>query len=228
MPDILGAGSFGLVISNDDTYATKLFYDLTSPEEIIKEVNLQNKAYEILQGIVHVPKIYEYQTNITTFNDINYLYGIKMDKVPIIEPYRALMHMPLGYKQHDLDTIWTKDYRSPLSETNPPRGYYASNETLEEEWEEEKIDLTIEKVSYTMGIAIRKLVDNGIVPIDLEWIYGGDGKIYLIDFGLCEFGNIDSIRFIEGKSSRTLGIDYYVPGKEHRGRKEFLLGYYSS
>lgn len=227
MQNILGAGSFGLVISNDNIYATKLFYDLFSEKEIIKEVQLQNKAYDILQGIVHVPKIHEYNTHVTTFNNTKYLCGIKMDKVPIIEPYRALMHMPLGYKQYDLDTIWTKDYRNPVSESNPPRGYYASNETLEEEWEENKTDLSIEKVAYTMGIAIRKLLDNHIIPIDLEWIYS-DGKIYLIDFGLCDFGYVDPNRFINGKSSMSLGTDYYVPGEGHRGRKEFLLGYYGS
>lgn len=227
MQNILGAGSFGLVISNDTIYATKLFYDLFSEKEIIKEVQLQNKAYDILQGIVQVPKIHEYNTHITTFNNTKYLYGIKMDKVPIIEPYRALMHMPLGYKHYDLDTIWTKDYRNPVSESNPPRGYYASNETLEEEWGEIETDLSIEKVAYTMGIAIRKLVDNHIIPIDLEWIYA-DGKIYLIDFGLCDFGYVDPNRFINGKSSMSLGTDYYVPGEGHRGRKEFILGYYSS
>jgi hypothetical protein len=216
MQNILGAGSFGLVISNDNTYATKLFYDLFSEKEIIKEVQLQNKANDILQGIVHVPKIHEYNTHITTFNNTKYLYGIKMDKVPIIEPYRALMHMPLGYKQYDLDTIWPKDYRNPVSESNPPRGYYASNEILEEEWEEEGVDLSIEKVAFTMGKALRKLVDNGIIPIDLEWIYS-DGKIYLIDFGLCDFGYVDPNRFINGKSSMSLGTDYYVPGEGHRG-----------
>ena len=63
--------------------------------------------------------------------------------------------------------------------------------------------------------------------MDLEWIYS-DGKIYLIDFGLCDFGYVDPNRFINGKSSMSLGTDYYVPGEGHRGRKEFILGYESN
>lgn len=225
MDSILGAGSFGLVISKDN-YAIKLFYDLKSEKDIIKEVTIQNKAHNILQGIVNVPKIYEYSSDLIKYNNKEYLYGIKMDKINIIEPYRALMHIPLGYKQYDLDTIWTKDYRNPISIDNPARGYYPSIETLEEEWQEENINLTIEKVAYTMGISLRKLIDNHIIPIDLEWIYGSNGKIYLIDFGLCEIGYIDPISFLKGKSSRSLFVDYYIPGEGHRGREEFLLGYY--
>lgn len=224
---IVGSGNFGLVITNQIS-VLKLFYDIFSCSALFQEAKIQEKAYKLLQGIVYVPKIEEVFSHITSYKNRDFLCGIKMEKVPIIEPYRAVMHMPLGYKQYDIDTIWTKDYRNPISQTNPPRGYYASNETLEEEWEEEGVDLTIEKVAYTMGISLRKLIDNGIIPMDLEWIYGGEGKIYLIDFGLCEFGNVDPIRFLEGKSSRTLGVDYYIPGKGHRGREEFLLGYYGS
>ena len=225
MDSILGAGSFGLVIP-EDNYAIKLFYDLQSEKDIIKEVTIQNKAHNILQGIVNVPKIYEYSSDLIKYNDKEYLYGIKMDKINIIEPYRALMHIPLGYKQYDLDTIWTKDYRNTISIDNPPRGYYPSIETLEDEWNEESIDLTIEKVAYTMGIALRKLIDNEIIPLDLEWIYGSNGKIYLIDFGLCEIGYTDPTSFLEGKSSRSLFVDYYIPKEGYRGREEFLLGYY--
>jgi hypothetical protein len=74
-----------------------------------------------------VPKIYNYSFDLIKYNNKEYLYGIKMDKINIIEPYRALMHMPLGYKQYNLDTIWTKDYRNPISIDNPPRGYYPHN-----------------------------------------------------------------------------------------------------
>jgi hypothetical protein len=221
---IVGSGNFGLVVTNNNS-VVKLLYDINSCSKLFEEAKIQKKAYKLLQGIVHVPEIYEVFSYVTSYKNRDYLCGIKMEKVPIIEPYRALMHIPLGYKQHDLDTIWTKDYRNPVSEINPPRGYYPSIETLEDEWEEEGIDLTIEKIAYTMGIALRKLVDNGIIPMDLEWIYAGQGKIYLIDFGLCEFGKVDPMSFLMGNSSRTLGVDYYIPGKTHRGRKEFLLGY---
>lgn len=224
---IVGSGNFGLVITNKNS-VVKLLYDINSCSNLFEEAKIQDKAYKLLEGIVNVPKIYEVFSHITSYKNKDYLCGIKMEKVPIIEPYRALMHIPLGYKQYDLDTIWSKDYRNPISQTNPPRGYYASIETLEEEWEEEGVDLTIEKVAYTMGIALRKLVDNGIIPMDLEWIYAGQGKIYLIDFGLCEFGKVDPISFLMGNSSRTLGVDYYIPGNNHRGRKEFLLGYLGS
>jgi hypothetical protein len=223
---IVGSGNFGLVITNKSS-VIKLMYDINSCEDLFREAQIQEKAYHLLKDIVYVPKVENVFSYITDYKNRNYLCGIQMEKVPIIEPYRALMHMPLGYKQYDLDTRWSKDYRNPVSESNPVRGYYASNETLEEEWEEEGVDLTIEKVAFTMGKALRKLIDNGIIPMDLEWIYGGEGKIYLIDFGLCEFGRIDPDTFLNSKSSRSLYVDYYVPHKGHRGYDEFLLGYKS-
>ncbi len=223
--NVIGAGNFGIAVTNNN-YIVKLFYDLFACNEMKKEANIQNMAYNILKGIVHVPKIYEIFDHTTSYKGKDYLCGIKMEKVPIIYPYRAVMHIPLGYKQHDIDMLWSKDYRNPISINNPPRGYYPSIETLEDEWKEDNVDLTIEKVAYAMGIALRKLIDNGIIPYDLEWIYGGNGKIYLIDFGMCELGYVDPKRHLETKSSGTLGIDYYIPGEGHRGREEFLLGYY--
>lgn len=229
--DVIGAGNFGIAVTNDN-YIVKLFYDLIACNEMKKEANIQNKAYEILKGIVYVPKIYEIFDHLTSYKGKYYLCGIKMERVPIIKPYGAVLHIPLGYKQYDVDRLWSKDYRNDVSESNPPRGYYPSIETLEDEFSEynesvtENNKLTIEKVAYIMGIALRKLIDNGIIPYDLEWVYGGNGKIYLIDFGMCSFGHVDPKRHLESRTSGSLGVDYYIPGEGHRGREEFLLGYY--
>ena len=76
-----------------------------------------------------------------------------------------------------------------------------------------------------MGLALATLIKGGIIPFDLEWIYGGDEKIYLIDFGFCQFGNVDPIKYLNHIGSWGLGGDYYIPHKGHRGYDEFMKGY---
>lgn len=67
----------------------------------------------------------------------------------------------------------------------------------------------------------------GIVPLDVEWIYGGNGRIFVVDFGLCEFRRVDPREFLLGRSSQTLGVNYYVPKPGMRGYMEFVQGYWS-
>jgi tRNA A-37 threonylcarbamoyl transferase component Bud32 len=100
---------------------------------------------------------------------------------------------------------------------------------MEAIWEDEgRTDITIESVAYTMGHALITMIRGGIVPYDLEWIYGGDGKVYLIDFGLCDWGHVDPERYLNHVGSWGLGGDYYIPHKAYRGYEAFLEGYTSA
>lgn len=221
---VLGAGSFGIVLANNND-AYKLFYDIRSCNDVIREARIQQKAYNLLQGIVNVPyirNVYKYHIN---YKGGEYLCGLQMERVPIPDDFNEQVHILLGYSADDIDSVWSRDYRNPVSETNPPRGFYAGPEMLEAIWEDEGINMTIDDVAYKMGMAYNILLSNGIVPYDVEWIYGGNGKIYLIDFGLCKEDNISKRAFLEGKSSQSIAIDYYVPKAGFRGYEAFLRGY---
>jgi hypothetical protein len=244
---ILGAGNFGKVISAlGEQYRNKvikILYDVKSCELLKQEGDIQKKARILLKDIIIVPKIYDIFTFPTQFRQQNYLCGLIMDRVPNPEgfisyeqsknyekDYIGPVHILLGYDQDDIDTVWGKSMTLTVNGIdNPPRGFHAGPEMMEAIWEDETVshDLTIDNVAYIMGKSISILIDGGIIPLDLEWIYGGNGQIYLIDFGLCEYGYVDKERFLNGNSSRSISPNYYVPRKGMRGYDAFLKGYWS-
>jgi hypothetical protein len=222
---VLGAGSYGLVASNTRNEAVKLFYDLRDHESIQKEAALQQEARRLLLGIVAVPAIHEVLTQPQEFHGQRYLNGIVMDRIPIVEGMPSATHILLGYHQDDIDTEWPRDCRRPLAEDNPTRGFHAGSEMMEAIWSDEgRTDISIESVAYTMGNALIALIRGGIVPWDLEWIYGG-GKVHLIDFGLCDWGHVDPGRYLASVGSWGLGGDYYIPHKGDRGYEAFMEGW---
>ena len=222
---VLGAGSFGLIASNTQT-TVKLFYDLQNCKDMVKEARIQEAARRLLEGLVSVPKVHEVLSYTTVFRNKPYLCGIVMDRVPIVEGMPSATHILLGYTQDDIDTEWPRDHKNAITEDNPTRGFHASPEMMEAIWSDEgRTDISIESVAHTMGKALAALIRGGIVPYDMEWIYGGDGQIYLIDFGLCVWGHVDPARYLASVGSWGLGGDYYVPHKQHRGYEAFLDGY---
>jgi hypothetical protein len=223
--NILGAGSFGLVASNPQI-TVKLFYDLNDCKAVRKEAQIQEAARKLMEGIVKVPRVQETLTYTTTFRNNRYLCGIVMDRVPLVDTFSSAVHILLGYKHDDIDIEWARDNVNPPSEDNPTRGFHASSEMMEAIWQDEgRTDISIDSVSYTMGKAMAILLRGGIQPYDLEWIYGGDGKLYLIDFGMCEFGDKDPMEYLEHVGSWGLGGDYYIPHKGDRGYGAFMLGF---
>lgn len=222
--NVLGAGSYGIVLANSN-HAYKIFYNIRGCNDVIKEARIQQNAHNLLQGIVNVPSIKNiYKTHIN-YKGNEYLCGLQMERVPIPDGFEHPVHILLGYNQPDIDTVWSRDYKNPVSETNPARGFFSSPEMLEATWEDENITMTIDEVAYKMGLSYNILITNGILPYDVEWIYGGNGEIYLIDFGLCLEDTMSKKRFIEGGSSQSILIDYYVPKSGYRGYEAFLQGY---
>ena len=223
--EVLGAGSFGLVASNALT-TVKLFYDLDNCKIMCKEAQIQEAARKLLKGIVRVPQIHDVVTYTTTFRDKRYLCGIAMDRVPLVPTFTSAVHILLGYKHDDIDVEWSRDNINPPSEDNPTRGFHASPEMMMDIWSDEgRTDISIESVAYTMGLALSTLIRGGIIPFDLEWIYGGDGELYLIDFGMCDFGYVEPMRYLEHVGSWGLGGDYYIPHRGDRGYDAFMQGY---
>lgn len=220
--EILGAGGYGIVFSSGRK-AVKLLYDLEACKALYKEAKIQERARELLQGIVYVPRIYSYMNHSVRVKNMKYLCGIEMERIPILEEFGEPLHMLLGYDGDDVNQSWGRSSAKPVGPDNPSRGFFAGPDLLEEILAED--GLTLEGVAYTMGITLRTLLDGGILPNDLEFIYGGAGRIYLVDFGLCEFGHADPVEFLKREGSSGIRGDIYIPQEGDRGYTEFLEGF---
>jgi len=226
---ILGAGNFGLVAALSRDLAIKLFYPPTTPATLNAEAKMQSKAHDLLKGVMKVPYIHRVFSHKTAFRDVEYMSGLLMDRVPTPADFDMPVHITLGLADDhpDIDQPWGRDMKRPSAADNPPRGFHAGAAMMEAIWADEgrPADLTIDSVAYSMGQALATCVVGGLVPLDIEFIYGGDGKIHMIDFGLCELGNVDPWQFFYGQSSQTLGVNYYVPKCGMRGYDAFHKGY---
>ncbi len=227
---ILGAGNFGLVAGLSRDFAIKLFYPPAPPSTLNAEATMQCKARTLLRGTgVQIPHIHHIFSHKTTFRDVEYMAGLLMDRVPTPAGFDIPVHITLGLADDhpDIDQPWGRDMKRPPAADNPPRGFHAGAAMMEAIWADEgrSADLTIERVAYLMGHSLAACVVGGLIPLDIEFLYGGDGRIYMIDFGLCELATMDPWRFFYGQSSQTLGVNYYVPKCDMRGYGAFFAGY---
>jgi hypothetical protein len=224
---IVGAGHYGIVVQSKPTEVLKLFKQYQDYEALKKEARIQRDVCALFERIfpqVQVPPIINYAENIVTYKGTKYLCGIGMKYLQPPEGFDVQVHTPLGYKGSDLDTIWGMRVSEPVSASNPPRGFFASLYTLEDIWEEEGSDMTIQNLAYQMGNAHRLMLDHGILPIDLEWVWS-KGSLWVIDFGLCEYGWKDPLEFLEDSSSYGLHNDFYIPHVDDHGYEAFMKGY---
>ena len=220
--------------------ALKLLYDVEACEALRHEANLQQAAAVALEGSpVHVPAILSATTEPLQVAGKWYLCGLEMERIPVLPEFGEPVHMLLGYDGDDIDTSWGRQTARPVGPNNPSRGFFAGPEMLEAIWADERassakshaapsyagegITMKIEDVAYAMGLATKKLLTAGIIPNDLEWIYGGAGQIYLIDFGLCRFGHLTPEEYLARTGSESVTADIYLPQKG-RGVREFLQG----
>lgn len=224
---MLGAGNFGIVVCDPElpTNAIKLYYDLWDTQAVTREAELQKAALTALAGIACVPAVRAVRSEQIHYQGNQYLKGIIMDRVPFPDGFNCAVHMLLGYDQYDIDTEWGRDMKRPVGPDNPTRGFHAGPAMLEAIWEDEGVDMTIEKLAFTMGKVTAALLDAGILPLDIEWMYGGNGLLYVIDFGLAEFRHVDKNNYLFGRSSESLSANYYVPKHGMRGWEEFLRGF---
>jgi hypothetical protein len=225
--ELIGAGNFGLVVQSSPTDVIKLFKDTTDRQSVRKEADIQTKIHGLCKNYlpeVYVPEITCVSTKLVHYKGKSYLSGITMNYLKPPVGYTTQVHTLLGYDESDIDCVWGMRTTDPVSPTNPPRGFFASPYTLEDIWEAEGSSMTIEHLATLMGKAHRLMVEHGILPIDLEWVWSG-GRLCVIDFGLCEYGHVDPIKLLEDKSSIGLATDFYIPHKGDRGYDAFLEGY---
>lgn len=225
---IIGAGGYGLVVKSRSKDVYKLFFDLNACAELKKEVIFQQKVKNILQKYlpeVGVPNVtYFSDKQITDFQNQKFLCGIGMEYLPPPSDFEEAVHIILGQSGDDLNTSWGQKQSLPVSETNPTRGFFASPEMMEAIWEEEGSEMTLTKMSELMGRAYRILIDHGIVPTDVEWVWS-KGKPWMIDFGLFEEKTIHPKTFLASTGVSGLSSDFQVPHKGDRGQESFLHGF---
>jgi len=228
---ILGAGGYGLVVKNGP-HALKLFYAGPGepPANPLAEAEIQTKAAQILAGcagrVARVPAVKSAFAQPVVWAGSPFLNGITMEVVPSQRVDGNQLHILLGYDGSDLDTLWLRSVAEPPGPANPPRGFFAGGDTLEDLWEDCGSRWTIERVAALMGHTMGALIAGGVVPVDLEFVYGDDDEIWLIDFGLCRAGHVDPHTFLTARGSEGLAGEIYIPQEGGRGRAEFLESYY--
>ncbi len=225
---IVGAGGYGLIINpGSKKEVFKLFYDLSASKEMAQEAEIQQKVHLLFKkhlSEVGVPKVTYFKQNKLKFATSDYLCGIGMQYLPPPNGYNEAVHIIFGYDESDIDTSWGRKQGQPVSDTNPTRGFFASKNTMEDIWSKEQSDMTVEKMAYLMGKSMRLMIDNNILPIDLEFIWS-KGKPYIIDFGLCEYGTVDPMVLLNKGGSRGLATDFYIPHQGQEGYESFISGY---
>lgn len=219
----LGIGGFGIVFQHKNT-AIKLLHEIDKCQKLQEEAKIQQAARKVLKNTeIIVPRVLEYTTYPVTYKKKSYLCGIAMDAVPLVSEFDEQIHIVLGQTDtSDLDESWGQKIGNPVTAENPTRGFFASPDFLEELWNERGSQWTIESVAATMGKGLRLLLEAGIVPDDVEWIYGGDDRIWLLDFGESSYGKIDPIPYLTTKGKTGLVSDFYVPHEGQRGYEEFI------
>jgi hypothetical protein len=225
---VIGAGGYGIVVRRGESEALKLFN--TDFDSILQEAYIHTAVYDVIEKCVPevgVPALYSTYQEYCTYNSKHLHCGIEMLYLEPPTGWNEQVHMILGYNGDDLDESWGVRMSEPVSSENLTRGFFASPETLEEIWLQEDSDMTIEQLSFLMGRVHRTLLDNSILPIDIEWVWS-NGKPYILDFGLCQFGKKDPFEFMETKGLYGLASDLYVPHRGYRGYEEFIEGFSQS
>jgi hypothetical protein len=222
----LGIGGYGIVFQDKNT-AIKLLHEADKCQELVHEAKIQQKVRKALKNTgIQVPRVLEYSTYPVQYKNRTYLCGIAMDVVPTVKEFDEQVHIVLGQRDtSDLDESWGQKIGQRVGPENPTRGFFASPDFLEELWEERGSKWTVEKAAYTMGQGLRLLLNAGIVPDDVEWIYGGDDEIWLLDFGLCWEGYVEPLEYLNKKGTTGLASDIYVPHEDQKGYTEFLEGF---
>ncbi len=225
MTGLVGAGSFGLVL-NENNKAVKLFYDCHDAAAVHYEAEMQRLAREILAATVPdvgVPEIFEEASEITTYASKSYLRGLTMKYVPPPTNYNECVHITLGYYGYDINTSWGVETLKPVGPENPTRGFFADANHLEDIWESEGVDMTVERLAAIMGRATGALVRAGYLPIDVEWIWS-EGRPWLIDFGMCRLGQMGLQDFLQYPVYGP-AADVYIPKEGDEGYAECMAAY---
>lgn len=224
---VLGAGGFGQIFTKQN-HVVKLLYDVNACNELQNEVAIQTRAHPLLQNIIKVPEIYAHKIIQKTIMQQTYLCGIAMERIYGLQEYNGeLIHLMLG-EPTSKSRSKGRQTSKPITFNNPSRGFFANPLKVIDILDKYDSKYTLNSIAHIIGQTCKKLIDNNIVPIDLEFVYGVNDTISVIDFGLCRFGQVDSTQFLHSKGKEGLASEPYIPQEGQQGREAFLAGYFST
>lgn len=207
-----------------------MLYDINSCIALENEYIIQLDAANILNTVsdaAKVPQVHSYISKRKKIRGVDYLCGIAMERIEGLPDYNGqLVHLMLGAKEY-LNTYIGRKSNEPIGPLNPSRGYFASPEKIIDIWDSVDSQWTIDDATETIGLTCKLLINHGIIPIDLEFVYGANDQIYVIDFGLCRRGTVDPLQFLEQNYLEGLASEPYIPQIGQQGRNAFLKGYWS-
>lgn len=212
----LGHGSSGIVVYGLTPYpphALKLYSAPADEAAILREGSIQAAAARTLPHTLRVPAVHTVLRRPFIFEDADYIAGIYMDPVPgHSELGGEQLHIPLGVNLERDE--WH------------PGGFFPTVSTFAKYLEFRHARHTIETIAYTMGKAHRTLLDAGIIPDHVKFLYGADGCIWIIGFRHCRTGYMDPIRWLNDRRHRE--VEPYAPREGQRGRAEYITGFLDS
>ena len=211
----LGYGSSGVVVyglTPYPTHALKLYAMPADEGAILQEGSIQAAATRCLSRILHVPAVHTVTRRPVVFEEGDYIAGIYMDPVPgHSEIDGQQVHIPLGAN------LETDEFL--------PCGFFPTIATLEQLFTFKRSRHSIESVAYTMGRAHRALLDAGIIPNDVKFLYGTDDRIWMIGFRRCKTGYMDPMEWL---NDRRREVEPYAPRGGQRGRANYIAGFLDS
>ena len=194
---ILGAGGFGLVIETDTKLSLKLLKDIDACKNLKHENDIQKRIEKVLlphyneeNPPAKVPHIHEEFNGVITvkLNDIkkDYLCGILMDR---IQPLYDNLQYHLAFGCEFDDDINTIHY---VNNTQEPRGFYGSVDNLIKLIEKNSLqiqgtdpEIFIQNLVIRMAKTYRYLLEENIIPYDIEFVLDKNLQLWCLDFGLC-------------------------------------------
>lgn len=209
---LLGYGSSGAIVHGFMPYpphALKLYRLPADEGTILREGTIQATVSRCCSRILRVPAVHTVTRRPVVYEDRDYIAGIYMDPIPGHTEIDGLqIHIPLGeHLEHD---------------EFMPCGFFPRIDTLKKLFTFKRSRHTIKSIAYTMGKAHRALLDAGIIPDNVKFLYGADDHIWMIGFRHCTEGYMDPLAWL---NDQRRSMEPYAPRENQRGRTEYIAGF---
>lgn len=223
---IIGSGGFGLILKREDKdQVVKLLYSggcKQAREEYEKNMAVYNALSVGKYDQITVPKPLMFNMENIKKNDMNYSCFYIMSYIHPIKGEKVLYHIINDEYKSLFNKVVGRVYSNPVSDKNPPRGFFATYEYIQKMIEILPIDYkgdlnSMKKVIKYMGYAFGMIIFvANYKPIDVEYVLGEkDSRLAL---GVLDFGMIQPIDWtvqievlVDDVIDDIIDIDLYFP-----------------
>jgi hypothetical protein len=232
---IVGSGGFGLVLKNDKNQVIKLLYS-GGCNDAKKEFEKNKAVYDAfimrsthLQLVVPRPLVFNMEN--VEKNNVNYSCFYIMTYLHPIPPltggeseYPVLYHVINNEYEPLFNKVVGRVYTLPISDKNPPRGFFASYNYIRKllegmdtkyKGELQSIENVLEYMGYAFGTI---LFTSGYKPIDVEYVLCSTDSGKTLAMGILDFGMVEIIDWDQTIESigndiidNVIDIDLYIP-----------------